>query len=115
MAEKSKSNISTIQVETIGLLDCHEPVDDFEAPTQPQIDKMIGFIRKCISDNKPVGVSCGAGFGRTGTILACYLVDTGLDAETAMAKVRSKRPYSIETNKQEEAVKEYAHRLGNKK
>jgi atypical dual specificity phosphatase len=115
MAEKAKSNVSTIQVETIGLLDCYEPVGDFDAPSQPQIDKIIGFISKCLSDNRPVGVSCGAGLGRTGTILACYLVSTGLDAEAAMEKVRSKRPYSIETDKQEEAVKEYDRKLGIKK
>jgi atypical dual specificity phosphatase len=115
MAEKAKVNASTLQVEAFGLLDCYEPVGDFDAPTQTQIDKMVCFISKSLSENLPVGVSCGAGLGRTGTILACYLVSIGLDAEAAMLKVRSKRPYSIETNKQEEAVKAYAQRLGIKK
>jgi len=115
MAEKSKTKISTIQVESMGFLDCYEPVGDFTAPTQAQIDKMVTFIGKSLSENRPTGVSCGAGFGRTGTILACYMASTGLGPEAAMAMVRSKRPGSIEMNEQEEAVRAYARQLAVKK
>lgn len=108
MAEKAKSKVSTIQVKSLGFLDCYEPVGDFTAPTQAQIDKMVIFIGKSLSENRPVGVSCGAGFGRTGTILACYLASTGFGPEAAMSIVRAKRPGSIKTNEQEEAVRAYA-------
>jgi atypical dual specificity phosphatase len=73
---------------------------------------MVAFITKALSEGKPVGVSCGAGLGRTGTILACYLVSKGLKLEMAVNEVRDKRPGSIETKEQEQAIKTYASRLG---
>jgi atypical dual specificity phosphatase len=112
MTEKELAKVSTIQVQKIGLLDCYEPVNDSKAPKPAQIDKIIGFIGRCLSENRPVGVSCRAGYGRTGTILACYFVSKGIAADVAMEKVRLKRPGSIETSAQEEATKRYAHWLG---
>lgn len=109
MAEKNRSRINSSQVEHIGLLDCHEPVPDFTAPKQEQISRMIAFITEAFSKERPVGVSCGAGLGRTGTILACYLISQGLGQEAAIREVRSKRPGSIETEEQEEAIIKYAN------
>ncbi len=53
-------------------------------------------------------VTCAAGIGRTGTILASYLVNTGYDADEAIAYIRQLRPGSIQTDGQEEAVRQYA-------
>jgi len=41
-------------------------------------------------------VHCGAGLGRTGTVLACYLISRGLCAEHAIDRVRDARPGAIE-------------------
>jgi atypical dual specificity phosphatase len=112
MAEKSKSKVNSLQIAHLGLLDCHEPVPDFTAPTPPQINRMVEFITHSISNGRLVGVSCGAGLGRTGTILACYLVNQGWDADEAINEVRAKRPGSIETREQEEAIKAYASNMG---
>ncbi len=73
---------------------------------------MIKFITEAISAGRPVGVSCGAGLGRTGTILACYLVSQGFDPSTTINEVRAKRPGSIETKEQEQTIITYAHSLG---
>jgi atypical dual specificity phosphatase len=56
--------------------------------------------------------SCGADLGRTGAVLACYLVSLGYNALEATDEVRAKRPGSIETKDQEEAVKTYAKQIG---
>lgn len=48
----------------------------------------------------------------TGTVLACYLVSLGYNALEAIDEVRAKRPGSIETKDQEEAVKTYAKQIG---
>jgi atypical dual specificity phosphatase len=112
MTEKAKEKVTTAQLESFGIQDCHVPIDDYGAPTQLQIDGMVNFIGKSLSEKQPVGVSCGAGFGRVGAILACYLVSTGLNAETAILEVRTKRPGSIEMKEQEQAILEYATRLG---
>ena len=58
---------------------------------------------------------CYWGLGRTGTMLACYLVKLcGMDAQSAITQVRYTRPYSIETYEQEEAVFDYAEYLSKK-
>ena len=52
-----------------------------------------------------VAVHCFHGRGRTGTILACYLVKSrGMKAKDAITYVRRKRPLSVETKEQVETV-----------
>ena len=52
------------------------------------------------------------GCGRTGTMLACYLVSKeGYSAEEAIAEVRRRRKNSIETKTQEKAVIEFERSL----
>jgi atypical dual specificity phosphatase len=105
--------VSTMQVEGLGLRDCYEPIGDYTAPTQAQLSSITSFISLSLSEGRPVGVSCGAGMGRTGTILACYLISTGLNAEDAMQEVRTKRPGSIETEGQEQAIRAFAFHMRN--
>ena len=42
------------------------------------------------------------------TMLACYLVEQGMEAGKALARVRRERPGSVETAGQEETVRGYA-------
>jgi len=108
MAEEYLAKVNSLQIKQLGLLDCHEPVPDFTAPSLVQINKMVKFITGSLSEGRPVGISCGMGLGRTGMILACYLVTQGFEADAAIAEVRSLRPGSIETDSQEYAIKAYA-------
>jgi atypical dual specificity phosphatase len=48
--------------------------------------------------------------GRTGVVLACYLVAKGQTPQNAIARVRRLRPGSIETDEQEQSVIEFARR-----
>jgi len=102
--------VSREEIDGLGFDDCHEPVKNYTAPRQEQIDRILLFIEKANSEGKPVGVSCGAGIGRTGTILACYLASRGMGAEEAIQKIRALRYGSIETDSQEEAVRTYVMR-----
>ena len=90
------------------LVDMFEPVPDFAAPTMEQTRRMVSFIDEQTAAGKPVAVSCYAGVGRTGTVLACYLVHRGAAPEDAVRRVRELRPGSIQTRGQEEAVHQYA-------
>lgn len=94
-----------------GLEDLQIPVEDFHAPTLEQIESALGFIRQQLRVGRPVAVSCGAGYGRTGTVLACHLVFGGMSASEAISEVRTKRPKSIETPEQEQAVQEFERRF----
>ncbi len=89
----------------------HLPVADFEAPSLDLIDRATGYIERRLAHNQPVLVHCRAGYGRTGTILACYLVRRGMPVSQALADVRRARPGSVEVKSQERAVMAYFRKL----
>jgi atypical dual specificity phosphatase len=96
-----------ILIEEFGFSVKHIPVRDFQPPTLEQIKDFVAFAKNARSEGKKIVVHCDAGIGRTGTILACYLVSKGHRAVDAIEEVRTKRPGSIETIEQEEIVLEF--------
>ena len=92
------------------LTELHLPVADFTPPLPAQLDCGVAAIVAATAVGERVAVHCGAGLGRTGTLLACYLVYHGLSADAAIARVRVIRPGSIETRAQVAAVDAYHDR-----
>lgn len=88
-----------IQVDTIA-------IPDFTAGTSEQRSRAIEMLDEFQKKNLPTVVHCQGGLGRTGMILALYLVHRkNVSPESAINQIRNLRPGSIETNTgQEEAI-----------
>ncbi len=92
----------------------HFPVEDFTAPELEQIAAACSVIDEASTQGEKVLVHCNAGIGRTGTLLACYLLHRGVTAEEAIHQVRRERPFSLETSEQVDMIyRYYRSRLAN--
>lgn len=98
-------------VERLGFEYLHAHISG--APNVNQLDEIVRFIEQKNAESKPVLVHCGEGTGRTGTVLAAYLVYHGLAADEAIKRVRQKRLDSIQNPEQEIAIRQYEKMLRN--
>lgn len=93
------------------IFETHLPVPDLTPPSPEDIRTAIEVIDAAHAAGLPVAVHCAAGLGRTGTVMAAWLVTQGFDADSAISRIRELRPGSIETDEQEEAVRDFARWL----
>ncbi|MGE0243326.1 MAG: dual specificity protein phosphatase family protein [Nitrososphaeraceae archaeon] len=93
-----------------------EYVKDYGVPTLKVLDDIVNYIdHKINKEKKPVMVHCAAGKGRTGTVLAAYLMkQEKLSSNDAIKKIRIIRPGSIQSEVQEKTLVEYERFLDNK-
>ena len=90
----------------------HVHSNDMGVPEFDDLGKTVEFIHDRIVNDEPVMVHCLAGLGRTGTILACYLIKyKKMSAVDAIQKVREERPGSIQSFSQEEIIFQFAKSL----
>ena len=90
----------------------HIMSNDMGVPEFNDLGHAVDFIHRRITNNEPVMVHCLAGLGRTGTILASYLIKyQNMSADEAMEKVREQRPGSIQSYPQEEIIFQFAKYL----
>jgi atypical dual specificity phosphatase len=95
----------------------HLSIEDYGAPSLEELDHVVSYISKQIDDGKPVIVHCSGGKGRTGTILAAYLIKKRnvLNAYQAINMLRNIRGESIQSKDQEDIVFSYGKYLKNER
>ncbi|KAI4885512.1 hypothetical protein NFI96_023598 [Prochilodus magdalenae] len=85
--------------------------NDYGVASLATILDMVKVMSFAIQEGK-MAVHCHAGLGRTGVLLACFLVFTSrMTADQAILFVRSKRPNSIQTRGQLVCVRQFAQFL----
>ena len=90
----------------------HVLSNDMGVPEFVDLVSAVDFIHRRITHNEPVLVHCLAGMGRTGVILACYLVKyQKMSASEATERVREERPGSIQSYPQEEIIFQFEKSL----
>jgi len=111
------ARLNTFEIEDSGFEHRKICVEDFTAPTFEQMDEFVDFVGRKLEEGKKVLVHCYAGRGRTGTMLAAYLIHRGMTADTAIREIRDKAHAAYGTlvgviePEQEEALRQYEHRI----
>jgi atypical dual specificity phosphatase len=87
------------------------PIPNGGAPTFDQAVRFVSFAEEKLSKKQAIAVHCEAGLGRTGTMLAVYLISIGKTASEAIHTIRAIEKSAIETDSQIQFLEHYANRI----
>ena len=90
-----------------GLRNLHLPIYDREPPTVAQTQMLLARMSSLLRKGEVLAVHCLAGIGRTGTILAAWLIREGLTAEEALRRVRAIQAQYVQSEAQETLLHDY--------
>jgi len=97
-----------------GFEEIHFSIMDMGTPSLYDTHPFCSPVIDALNSDKKVLVHCKAGLGRTGTILACLLVEMGRKPDTAINEIRSKNPDFIQNTLQENYIQLYYNFLKKK-
>jgi hypothetical protein len=86
----------------------HLPTPDLSPPSLKDLEKGSRFIDDEIKRGGKVYVHCHYGEGRGPSMIAAYLITTGLTVEAALAQIRAVRGFIGLTPRQVERLDEFA-------
>ncbi|MDA4127432.1 MAG: dual specificity protein phosphatase family protein [Thaumarchaeota archaeon] len=89
----------------------HLSMRDHGVPDPSTLDQGVTLIQTRVGEGKSILVHCLAGEGRTGCVLAAYLIVTrGISGDQAISILRDIKPAFVE-RRQEAAVRNYAKKV----
>ncbi len=96
------------KLEEFGFFHFDLPIIDYSVPTLKQLKEFIRWTKFMRDMNQPILIHCMAGYGRSATLCACYLViEHDMTADDAIKEIREIRSLnSVETSQQENFVHE---------
>lgn len=109
--------LNTFEIEDAGFEHKKICVPDFSPPTLDQIDEFVSFADAKLAEGKKVLVHCYAGRGRTGTMLAAFLVHRGMSSAAAIREIRERAEAAygpvrgVIEREQEEILHHYEHQV----
>jgi protein-tyrosine phosphatase len=68
------------------------PIPDLSAPSLELVEPLLADLRERLASGQRLLMHCAAGFGRTGTVAACVLIQRGLGVEEALRHIATCRP-----------------------
>lgn len=86
-------------------------IEDMGAPTFDQAVDICQKIDEALDNGEVVAAHCRAGLGRTGTVLAMYLIWEGSGALEALETVRAVEPRWVQSDVQVSFLEEFAKEL----
>lgn len=86
----------------------HLPIPDLHAPSRAEFITALRFIDQQRMAGRAVVVHCLMGQGRTGTVLAAYLIRQGITPDAAIGRIRQVCPGAIEATAQVDALHAFA-------
>jgi protein-tyrosine phosphatase len=84
-------------------------LQDFAPPSEADMRRVLATIDELLERGVPVYVHCRGGRGRTGCVVACYLIERGAAPSAALETVRQwcGHDHSPETEEQRELVRSW--------
>ena len=91
-----------------GLRNVYFPIAEQNAPATDAANLLIAHMNELLNQGEVLAVHSHASLGRTGTILAAYMVkEQGLSAQAALSQIRRFNQQFVQTDEQEDFLMEF--------
>lgn len=107
----TKNDLPQEALKRHGLRNLHLPIYDRTAPVAWQMRMLAKRMTSFLDRGEVIAVHCRAGIGRTGTILAGWLISEGLTADAALERIRRIDLAFVQTEEQVRFLHEFETNL----